>query len=225
MKVDAPLVVGSGAEALVEARHSGEALPLLPTASRALALPELLRMLGMQADLCPRARCQRAKTTGWGGLMATQRQSIAAGPPAARRRRRPRRGDADHDRRLPALLRRSLDPLAMRRDPADARRDPDHRRSWPRRRSAFRWSGRSPTKRSCCCLRSIRPSSGAGIGQALLDEFIASALAGGSHRLHLEVRDGNPADRALSRVRIFAGRPSPQLLSRAATAKLMTPSR
>jgi len=44
-KVDAPLVVGSGAEALVEARHSGEALPLLPLASRALALPELLRML------------------------------------------------------------------------------------------------------------------------------------------------------------------------------------
>ena len=45
MKVDAPLVVGTGAEALVEARHSGEALTLLPTASRALALPELLRML------------------------------------------------------------------------------------------------------------------------------------------------------------------------------------
>jgi tRNA threonylcarbamoyl adenosine modification protein YeaZ len=45
MKVDVPLVVGSGAEALVEARHSGQALPLLPTASRALALPELLRML------------------------------------------------------------------------------------------------------------------------------------------------------------------------------------
>ncbi|HET9398693.1 MAG TPA: ribosomal protein S18-alanine N-acetyltransferase [Sphingomicrobium sp.] len=32
-----------------------------------------------------------------------------------------------------------------------------------------------------------------GIGQALLDEFIARALAGGAHRLHLEVRDGNPA--------------------------------
>jgi tRNA threonylcarbamoyladenosine biosynthesis protein TsaB len=45
MKVDAPLVVGSGAEALVEARHSGEALALFPTAVRALALPELLRML------------------------------------------------------------------------------------------------------------------------------------------------------------------------------------
>ena len=44
-KVDARLVVGSGAEALVEARHDGEALPLLPTASRALALPELLRSL------------------------------------------------------------------------------------------------------------------------------------------------------------------------------------
>jgi tRNA threonylcarbamoyl adenosine modification protein YeaZ len=45
MKVDAPLVVGSGAEALVDARHSGEALPLLPTASCALKLPELLRSL------------------------------------------------------------------------------------------------------------------------------------------------------------------------------------
>ena len=45
MKVDAPLVVGSGAEALVAARHSGEALPLNPSASRALALPELLRIL------------------------------------------------------------------------------------------------------------------------------------------------------------------------------------
>ncbi len=44
-RVDAPLVVGSGAEALVAARRSGEALPLLPVASRALMLPELLRML------------------------------------------------------------------------------------------------------------------------------------------------------------------------------------
>jgi ribosomal-protein-alanine N-acetyltransferase len=32
-----------------------------------------------------------------------------------------------------------------------------------------------------------------GIGQALLDNFSASARAGGGHRLHLEVRDGNPA--------------------------------
>lgn len=32
-----------------------------------------------------------------------------------------------------------------------------------------------------------------GIGQALLDNFVAAALAGGAHRLHLEVRDGNPA--------------------------------
>ena len=32
-----------------------------------------------------------------------------------------------------------------------------------------------------------------GIGQALLDDFIASALSAGAHRLHLEVRDGNPA--------------------------------
>jgi tRNA threonylcarbamoyladenosine biosynthesis protein TsaB len=44
-RIDAPLVAGSGAEVLVAARRSGEALPILPTASRALQLPELLRML------------------------------------------------------------------------------------------------------------------------------------------------------------------------------------
>ena len=44
-KIDAPLVVGSGAETLVAARGGGEALPLLPLASRALMLPELLRVL------------------------------------------------------------------------------------------------------------------------------------------------------------------------------------
>jgi tRNA threonylcarbamoyladenosine biosynthesis protein TsaB len=44
-RVDAPLVVGSGAEALVAERHSGKAMDLLPSASRALNLPELLRML------------------------------------------------------------------------------------------------------------------------------------------------------------------------------------
>lgn len=43
--VDAPLVVGSGAEALIAARGSGEAMNLDPMASRALSLPELLRML------------------------------------------------------------------------------------------------------------------------------------------------------------------------------------
>ena len=39
------MVVGSGAEALVAARGSGEALPLLPSAAKVLALPELMRML------------------------------------------------------------------------------------------------------------------------------------------------------------------------------------
>ena len=43
--IDAPLVVGSGAEALVAARGHGEALPLLPSASRALDLPPRLRTL------------------------------------------------------------------------------------------------------------------------------------------------------------------------------------
>ena len=60
-RVDAPLVVGTGAEALVEARGSGDALPLLPSASRALLLPELLRLLeckpiyGRAPDARPKA--------------------------------------------------------------------------------------------------------------------------------------------------------------------------
>lgn len=43
--VSAPLVVGSGAQALVDARGTGEALPLLPCASRAMRLPDLLRVM------------------------------------------------------------------------------------------------------------------------------------------------------------------------------------
>lgn len=34
---------------------------------------------------------------------------------------------------------------------------------------------------------------GQGVGNFLLDDFIATARAGGATRLHLEVRDGNPA--------------------------------
>jgi len=59
-KVDAPLIVGSGAEALVAARHSGEAVELLPTASRAMHLPELLRMLECK-PIYARAPDARAK--------------------------------------------------------------------------------------------------------------------------------------------------------------------
>jgi tRNA threonylcarbamoyladenosine biosynthesis protein TsaB len=44
--IDAPLVVGTGAEALVAARGSGEALPLLPSAANAATLPHKLRSLG-----------------------------------------------------------------------------------------------------------------------------------------------------------------------------------
>ena len=43
--IDAPLVAGTGAEALVAARGHGEALPILPSASRALSLPPRLRSL------------------------------------------------------------------------------------------------------------------------------------------------------------------------------------
>lgn len=43
--IDAPLVVGNGAEALVAARGWGEAMALVPRASAALALPPALRAL------------------------------------------------------------------------------------------------------------------------------------------------------------------------------------
>jgi len=43
--IDAPLVVGSAAEALISRRRYGEALALLPHASRALDLPLALRSL------------------------------------------------------------------------------------------------------------------------------------------------------------------------------------
>jgi len=43
--ITAPLVVGSGAATLVEARGSGEALDLLPAAANALLLPKALRSL------------------------------------------------------------------------------------------------------------------------------------------------------------------------------------
>ena len=43
--IDAPLVVGTGAEALVGARGHGEAQPILPSASRALSLPAKIRSL------------------------------------------------------------------------------------------------------------------------------------------------------------------------------------
>ena len=42
-------------------------------------------------------------------------------------------------------------------------------------------------------LLAVDPSERRGIGQALLDDFIAASLASGARRLHLEVRDGNPA--------------------------------
>ena len=63
----APLVVGSGAKQLVEARGSGEAREAWPSAANALRLPSALRGLAAQAGLRPRARRSRPR----GGLMAT----------------------------------------------------------------------------------------------------------------------------------------------------------
>lgn len=44
-RIDSSLVVGSGAEALIAARGSGDAFPLFPSAVHALTLPPLLRSL------------------------------------------------------------------------------------------------------------------------------------------------------------------------------------
>ena len=45
--IDAPLVVGSGAAALVAARGDGEAMELLPSAANAMLLPKALRSLAV----------------------------------------------------------------------------------------------------------------------------------------------------------------------------------
>ena len=43
-------------------------------------------------------------------------------------------------------------------------------------------------------LLGVRPEArGAGIGKSLIDDFQRAALSHGADRLHLEVRDGNPA--------------------------------
>lgn len=58
--IDAPLVVGGGAAALVEARGSGEAVDLAPSASHVLKLPPGLRTMeprpiyARAPDACPR---------------------------------------------------------------------------------------------------------------------------------------------------------------------------
>jgi tRNA threonylcarbamoyladenosine biosynthesis protein TsaB len=44
-RIDATMVVGSGAEALIAARGNGDAFPLFPSAIHALTLPPLLRSL------------------------------------------------------------------------------------------------------------------------------------------------------------------------------------
>jgi ribosomal-protein-alanine N-acetyltransferase len=44
-----------------------------------------------------------------------------------------------------------------------------------------------------------RQSQGKGAGQLLLDRFMKTARARGAQRLHLEVRDGNPAVKLYSR--------------------------
>jgi ribosomal-protein-alanine N-acetyltransferase len=43
-------------------------------------------------------------------------------------------------------------------------------------------------------LLAVRPDArGRGVGKSLLDHFQQAAISRGAHRLHLEVRDGNPA--------------------------------
>ena len=112
--------------------------------------------------------------------------------------------------------RRGLDPLAMRRDPADDRRLADARpRSRQRRADRLlpvphrRRRGRAAAARGCS-----RATTGAASAARCSNNFIDRARAAASTRVHLEVRDGNPAV-AMYRAAGFApvGR-RPQILSR-----------
>ena len=179
-----------------------------PSAANALRLARSAAQPAAQAGLCPRARRARAG----GRLMATPRSTSRAHRAAARRRSR--RGDGGHGRRVRRPLRRGLDPLAMRRDPADGRRVADARARRRRRRRVGFSLFRTVADEAELLLLAVLPDHHRrGIGRRLLDDFIDSAPRRGVSRVHLEVRDGNPAVDMYRRRRFRAGRPTPQLLS------------
>ena len=141
----------------------------------------------MQANLCPRAR-RSAK----GCLMATRRQAQSA--------TRLRPGEFDDLDSVMHIMTSAFPP--------------DFGEAWTRSQCAgiLPMSGvtltiadgpdgpagfslvRAVADEAELLLLAVEPSQqGKGIGQTLLDAFVSSARARGASRLHLEVRDGNPA--------------------------------
>ena len=161
-----------------------------PSAANALRLPAALRNLAAQAGLCPRARRPRAG----GRLMATGRAAMCASTAALR-------DDLDAvmavmDAAFGDRFGEAWTRSQLRRDPADGRRVADRcaRAGQRPARSAFRCRGPSPTNPSCCCLRLLPTHHRRGVGARAARRLPGTGTKRRSiARVHLEVRDGNPA--------------------------------
>ena len=202
--IDAPLVVGSGAEALVAARGIGEALDLLPSAANALALPQRC------ARSPPRPVYARAPDAKPAAAADEQRprpaRSRSRSSPAIRR-------DLDEvmqvmDRRLRSRVRRGLDALAMRRDPAAGRGPADASPATTKAHAAGFALERTVADEAELLLLAVdRAAQRGGIGDAVARPFHRCAVARAARsRLHLEVRDGNPRDRDVPSLSAFTPR-------------------
>ena len=142
--------------------------------------------------LWPRARCAPPAS----GVMSSEPQ-IGAVPDRARRRARPRRGHHRHAIGIRSLVRRSVDSLAMRRNPADVGRFALCRAISGLRRNDRFFIAACGCRRSRIAVARRRAilAAGAGSGARYLANSSTMRAARGAHRLHLEVRDGNPAVR------------------------------
>ena len=83
----------------------------------------------------------------------------------------------------------------MRRDPADGGRlaEARARRAKPARSLGFSLSRSVADEAELLLLAVLPRRHRQGVGTRLLDDFIDRARDAASHRVHLEVRDGNPA--------------------------------
>ena len=203
---------GGGARGpdLVEARGSGEAVEAWPSAANALNLPDGAAHPASPPDLCASSRCPRPG----GRLMSTL-------PSAEAVRLVPGRSTD-----LPAVM--AIMTTAFEAQFGEA---------WTRSQCAgilpmtgvslmlAHDSGRRPpigfslfrtvAGEAELLLLAVAPDHQRnGIGRLLLEQFVDCARASGATRVHLEVRDGNPAVRNVSPGGVQAGRTAAQLLSR-----------
>ena len=208
----AALVVGSGAKALVEARGSGEAREALAVGGQRAQPAASAAHAAAQAGLCPRAR--RARPGG--GVMATPALDDAIRIEAGTSEDLDavmevmacafgtRFGEAWTRSQLAGILPMAGVSLIIACDSKSARTD----RLFPvphRRRgigaAADRGQARTPPRR-------------ASAGGCSIISWTRRANAAW-RRVHLEVRDGNPAIQMYREAGFRAGRQTPQLLSRA----------